>query len=34
MPKDSRARLELFMDDNIYLKKFLDKLEVERARII
>ena len=34
MPKDCRARLELSMDDNISIEKFLDKLEVERARII
>ena len=31
MPKDCRERLELFMDDNVSLGRFLDKLEVERV---
>ena len=30
MPKDCRDRLELFMDENISLEKFLEKLEIER----
>lgn len=31
MPKDCRERLELFLDDNVSLERFLDKLEVERV---
>lgn len=31
MPKDCRERLELFMDENVSLERFLDKLEVERV---
>ena len=31
MPKASRDRLDLYMDDNVSLKRFLNKLETERV---
>lgn len=34
MPKASRERLELYLDENITLKRFLDKLDTERLVVL
>ena len=34
MPKDSRERLELYMDENVSLQRFMSKLETERLIVM